>query len=132
EAELLDTCKELGITFVAYSPLGRGFLTGAIASPDQLEANHFRKHNPRFLGENFDKNLELVRIVRAMASDRKITPAQLALAWVLHRGDQIVAIPGTTKRARVDENEAANDVRLSAAEIAFLDENVPSAVGGRY
>jgi len=85
EAELLELCKELGITFVAYSPLGRGFLTGAIASPDQLAANDFRKNNPRFRGENFDKNLELVRVVRAMASDRQITPAQLALAWVLHR-----------------------------------------------
>jgi aryl-alcohol dehydrogenase-like predicted oxidoreductase len=134
EAELLELCKELGITFVAYSPLGRGFLTGAIASPDQLAGNDFRKNNPRFRGENFDKNLELVRVVRAMASDRQITPAQLALAWVLHRGEHIVAIPGTTKRERFDENQAANDVRLSAAELAFLDDSIPvgAAVGGRY
>ena len=131
EAELLELCKELGITFVAYSPLGRGFLTGAIASPDQLADNDFRKNNPRFRGENFDKNLELVRIVRAMASDRQITPAQLALAWVLQRGEHVVAIPGTTKRARFDENQAANDVRLTAAELAVLD-TMPAAVGGRY
>lgn len=134
EAELLDTCKELGITFVAYSPLGRGFLTGAITSPDDFADDDFRRNNPRFQGENFQKNLDLVHTVRAMAGDKGITPAQLALAWILHRGEHVVSIPGTRKQTRFDENQAANDVTLTAEELAFLDENLPvgAAVGGRY
>jgi aryl-alcohol dehydrogenase-like predicted oxidoreductase len=134
EAELLDTCRELGITFVAYSPLGRGFLTGAITSPADFAPDDFRRNNPRFVGENFQKNLDLVSTVRAMAADKGVTPAQLALAWLLHQGEHVVTIPGTTKQHRFDENQAANDVKLSAGELAFLDENLPvgAAVGGRY
>ena len=134
EAELLDTCKELGITFVAYSPLGRGFLTGAITSPDDFAPDDYRRNNPRFQGENFQKNLDLVHAVRTIAGDKGITPAQLALAWLLHQGQHIVSIPGTTKRVRFDENLSANDVMLTAEELAFLDENLPvgAAAGGRY
>lgn len=134
EAELLDLCRELGITFVAYSPLGRGFLTGAITSPDDFAPDDFRRINPRFQGENFQKNLDLVQAVRSMADDKGITPAQLALAWLLHRGEHVVCIPGTTKQHRFDENQAANDVVLTAEDLAFLDDNLPvgAAVGGRY
>lgn len=134
EAELLDTCKELGITFVAYSPLGRGFLTGAISSPDDFAPDDYRRSSPRFQGENFQKNLDLVQAVRAIAGDKGVTPAQLALAWLLQRGEHIVTIPGTTKRHRFDENLAASDVTFTAQELAFLDENLPvgAASGGRY
>jgi len=134
EAELLTTCQELGITFVAYSPLGRGFLTGAIQSPDDFAPDDFRRTNPRFQGENFQKNLDLVHAVRAIAADKGVTPAQLALAWLLHQGEHVVSIPGTTKQHRFDENQAANDVVLTAEELAALDENLPvgAAVGGRY
>lgn len=132
EEELLDTCKELGITFVAYSPLGRGFLTGAIESPDDFAPDDFRRTNPRFQGENFQKNLDLVKTVRSMAADKGVTPAQLALAWILHHGEHVVTIPGTRKITRFDENQAANDVALSVEELAFLDENLPAVVGERY
>jgi len=134
EAELLDTCRELGITFVAYSPLGRGFLTGAITSPEDFAPDDFRRNNPRFRGENFQKNLDLVSAVRSMAADKGITAAQLALAWLLHRGKHVVTIPGTTKKTRFDENQAANDVVLTAEALTFLDENLPvgAAAGGRY
>ncbi len=134
EAELLDTCEELGITFVAYSPLGRGFLTGAITSPDDFAHDDFRRSNPRFQGESFQKNLDLVHAVRSIAGDKGITPAQLALAWLLHQGRHVVSIPGTTKRSRFDENQAASDVTLTTEELAYLDENLPvgAAAGGRY
>ena len=134
DLELLDTCRELGITFVAYSPLGRGFLTGAITSPADLAPDDFRRNNPRFTGENFQKNLDLVSAVHTMAAKKGVTPAQLALAWTLHRGEHIVAIPGTTKQSRFDENQAANDVTLTAEDLAFLDEQLPigAAAGGRY
>jgi aryl-alcohol dehydrogenase-like predicted oxidoreductase len=134
EEELLDTCRELGITFVAYSPLGRGFLTGRITSPDDFAPDDFRRNNPRFIGENFRKNLELVENVRSLAGDKGITPAQLALAWLLHQGEHVVTIPGTTNQGRFDENQAANDVQLTADELAFLDENLPvgAAAGERY
>ena len=134
EAELLETCKELGITFVAYSPLGRGFLTGAITSPEDFAPDDFRRNNPRFQGENFQKNLDLVEAVRAMAADKGITSAQLALAWLLHRGEHLVCIPGTTKQARFDQNLAANAVQLTPEELATLDEKLPvgAAAGGRY
>jgi aryl-alcohol dehydrogenase-like predicted oxidoreductase len=134
DLELLDTCRELGITFVAYSPLGRGFLTGAITSPADLAPDDFRRNNPRFTGENFQKNLDLVRAVHTLAAKKGVTPAQLALAWTLHRGEHIVAIPGTTKQSRFDENQAANDVTLTAEDLAFLDEQLPigAAAGGRY
>ncbi len=134
EGELLDTCRELGITFVAYSPLGRGFLTGAITSVDDLAADDFRRNNPRFTGENLQRNLDLVAAVRSLAAGKGVTPAQVALAWTLHRGAHIVAIPGTRKRSRFDENQAANDVTLTAEDLAFLDEHLPvgAASGGRY
>ncbi|MCB9759465.1 MAG: aldo/keto reductase [Alphaproteobacteria bacterium] len=134
EAELLDLCRELGITFVAYSPLGRGFLTGAITSPEDFAPDDFRRNNPRFQGENFQRNLDLVHAVRGMAADKGITPAQLALAWLLHQGEHVVCIPGTTKQTRFDENQAANAVTLTPEELAFLHENLPvgAAAGGRY
>jgi aryl-alcohol dehydrogenase-like predicted oxidoreductase len=134
ELELLDTCRELGITFVAYSPLGRGFLTGAIQSPDDFAPDDFRRRNPRFIGENFQKNLDMVRSVREIAEGKGVTPAQLALAWVLGHAPHIVAIPGTTSRARFDENQAANAVMLTADERARLDAHLPigAASGGRY
>ncbi len=134
EDEILDTCKELGITFVAYSPLGRGFLTGAIKSPEDFAEDDFRRGNPRFMGENFQKNLELVDAVQSMAESKGVTPAQLALSWLLHRADHIIAIPGTTKQHRFDENIGANDVNLSPEDMAFLDENLPvgAASGDRY
>ena len=134
EAELLETCKELGITFVAYSPLGRGFLTGAIKSPDDFAADDFRRSNPRFQGESFQKNLDLVKAVHTLAEKKGVTAAQLALAWILHQGDHIVSIPGTRKQSRFDENQAANHVKLSAEELAFLHENLPvgAAAGERY
>ena len=134
EAELLDLCRELGITFVAYSPLGRGFLTGAITSPNDLAPDDFRRNNPRFKGENFQKNLDMVSAVHTLAASKGVTPSQLALAWVLHRGQHVVAIPGTTKVARFDENQAANSVVLTAEEIARLDEILPvgATAGSRY
>lgn len=134
EAALLDTCRELGITFVAYSPLGRGFLTGAITSPMDFAPDDFRRNSPRFKGENFQKNLDLVDAVRSIAASKGVTPSQLALAWVLHRGKHIVAIPGTTKKSRFDENQAATDVVLTAEELALLDQNLPvgAAAGDRY
>lgn len=134
EGELLDTCRELGITFVAYSPLGRGFLTGAITSTEDLAPGDFRRNNPRFAGDNLQKNLDLVGAVRSLAAEKGVTPAQLALAWTLHRGEHIVAIPGTRKQSRFDENQAANDVTLTDADLAFLDHNLPvgAAAGGRY
>ncbi|MFN3199520.1 MAG: aldo/keto reductase [Bradymonadia bacterium] len=134
EAELLDTCKALGITFVAYSPLGRGFLTGSITSPDDFAADDYRRQSPRFQGENFQKNLDLVATVKSMAGDKGVTPAQLALGWLLHQGEHVVTIPGTRKQSRFDENQAANSVTFTAEELAFLDENLPvgAAQGGRY
>jgi aryl-alcohol dehydrogenase-like predicted oxidoreductase len=134
ESELLGVCRELGITFVAYSPLGRGFLTGAIRSPADFAPDDFRRNNPRFRGENFQKNLDLVAAVGTLAAQKGVTPAQLALAWVLHAGDHVVAIPGTTKIHRFDENQGANDVVLSPNDLAFLDAHLPvgAAVGERY
>ena len=134
EAELLHTCRELGITFVAYSPLGRGFLTGAITSSGDLAATDFRKNNPRFKGENLQKNLDLVQAVHTIAQKKGVTPAQVALAWLLHQGEDLVCIPGTTKQSRFDENQAANQVQLSQEELVFLQEQLPvgAAAGGRY
>jgi aryl-alcohol dehydrogenase-like predicted oxidoreductase len=134
EAELLDTCRELGITFVAYSPLGRGFLTGAITSPDDFAADDYRRQSPRFQGDNFTRNLNLVKTVNSIAADKGVTAAQLALAWILQRGEHLVTIPGTTKVHRFDENQGANAVTFTAEELAFLDEHLPvgAASGGRY
>ncbi len=134
EEDILDTCKELGISFVAYSPLGRGFLSGSIRSIEDLAEDDFRRTSPRFQGENFAKNLELVDAVQAIAADKGCTGAQLALAWVLAQSKHIVTIPGTTKQHRLDENIAANDVTLSAEELTRLDEIMPrgAAEGARY
>jgi aryl-alcohol dehydrogenase-like predicted oxidoreductase len=129
--ELLATCRELGVGFVAYSPLGRGFLTGQIRKFEDLAADDFRRHSPRFQGDNFKKNLELVDRVGELARAKKVTPAQLALAWVLARGEHIVPIPGTTKVKRLEENVGALEVTLSPADLAALDQ-LGAAAGERY
>ncbi len=134
EDEILDTVRELGIGFVAYSPLGRGFLTGQITSPDDFEPDDFRRHNPRFQGENFTRNLELVDRVREIAADKDCTPGQLALAWVLAQGDDIVPIPGTKRRSYLEENVEATEISLSDSELQAIDEAAPrgAASGDRY
>ena len=134
EGEILETTRELGITFVAYSPLGRGFLTGQFKTPDDFEAGDWRRNNPRFQGENFAKNLALVGRVSEIARGRGLTPAQLALAWVVGRAEHIVTIPGTRSAARLDENAAAAEIVLAEAEIAALEQAFPKGAtsGGRY
>jgi aryl-alcohol dehydrogenase-like predicted oxidoreductase len=134
EAEVLPTVRELGIGYVAYSPLGRGFLTGQIKSPDDFADDDFRKNHPRFQGENFERNIALVREVEAMAADKGCTTAQLALAWVLAQGDDVVPIPGTRHSRYLDDNIGALDVKLSAAELQRLEKILPpgAAAGDRY
>jgi len=134
EDEVLPLCAELGIGFVAYSPLGRGFLTGAIRSIDDLAPDDWRRQNPRFQGENFQRNLELVDAVHDLAKQKGCTAAQLALAWVLARDEHIVPIPGTRSIARLEENVRAADVTLSEDELRRLDEILPpgAAAGTRY
>ena len=132
ESELLGTIRELGIAFVAYSPLGRGFLTGQIKSPADLAPDDWRLRNPRFQGENFQKNLDLAERVQALAREKGCTAAQLALAWLLSRGSDIVPIPGSTRAERVAENAAAVTVHLTAADIASLDAIAPAVAGERY
>ncbi len=134
ESSGLDTCRELGIGFVAYSPLGRGLLTGSITNPDALAEDDTRRRHPRFQGANLQQNLGLVSRVTGLASDKGVTPAQLALAWLLHRGDDIVPIPGTRKPSRLDENAAAANIELSEADMAHLDEAAPvgAGAGERY
>jgi aryl-alcohol dehydrogenase-like predicted oxidoreductase len=134
EEGLLDALRLLDIGFVAYSPLGRGFLTGQIKRVDDLAADDFRRQNPRFQGENFNKNLELVARVEEIAKEHKCTPAQLALAWVLAQGDDIVPIPGTRHPERVEENVAALDVVLSESDLRRIDAAAPKgiAAGERY
>ena len=134
EDEVLPTCRALGVGFVPYSPLGRGFLTGEIRTPDDLAPDDFRRTNPRFQGENFQRNLDLVERVKEVARGLGCTPGQLALAWLLARGDDLVPIPGTRRPARLDENVAAAGVALSAADLARLDEVAPhgAAAGTRY
>ncbi len=131
---VLETTRELGIGFVAYSPLGRGFLTGKIASTDALEQGDFRRNNPRFDKENLGRNLAIVEILREMAQEKGVTPAQLALAWVLAQGEDVVPIPGTRRRTYLKENAAADDIRLEPEDLARLDETVPpgAAHGDRY
>jgi aryl-alcohol dehydrogenase-like predicted oxidoreductase len=132
--ETLSTCRELGVTFVAYSPLGRGFLTGQIQKPDDLAEKDRRRDHPRFQGDNFAGNLELVHRVEAIAKEKKCTPAQLVLAWLLAQGDDIVPIPGTKRKKCVDENLGALDVRLNAGDVARISDAIPphSAAGARY
>lgn len=132
EAAVLPVLKELGITLVAYSPLGRGFLTGAFKSLDDLPEDDYRRTNPRFSAENFAKNLELVAVVERLAADRGVTPAQLALAWVLAQWDGIVAIPGTKRRSRLEENVGALGVELTGADRATIASALPEPAGGRY
>ena len=132
EGELLATCRELGIGFVAYSPLGRGFLTGRFRSIDDLEPNDWRRQNPRFQGDNFQKNLDVVAQVQALAKAKGCTPAQLALAWLLAQGEDIVPIPGSTHAARVEENAGAAGVQLSPADLASLAALAPKVAGERY
>jgi aryl-alcohol dehydrogenase-like predicted oxidoreductase len=132
EAEILPTLQELGIALVAYSPLGRGFLSGRFSSTDELEEGDYRRHGPRFTGENLGHNLKLAERVRELAEERGITPGQLALAWVLHRGEQIVPIPGTKRVAYLEENLAAADVQLSDADVLYIADAVPPAAGDRY
>jgi aryl-alcohol dehydrogenase-like predicted oxidoreductase len=134
EAEVIPTCRELGIGYVAYSPLGRGFLSGRFKSPDDFEEGDFRKNHPRFQGENFYRNLDLVREVEKMAEDKGCTAAQLALAWVLAQGEDIVPIPGTKHRKYLDENMGALDVKLTPDDLRRLDEILPpgAAAGERY
>jgi aryl-alcohol dehydrogenase-like predicted oxidoreductase len=134
EGGVLPTCRELGIGFVAYSPLGRGFLTGRIARFEDLDPNDYRRHSPRFQGENFNKNIELVRHVETAARKRGCTPAQLALAWVLARGPDIVPIFGTKRRLYLDENLESLNVNLSAEDLAEIDRIAPKGVaaGTRY
>ncbi|MDB4950928.1 MAG: aldo/keto reductase family oxidoreductase [Gemmatimonadetes bacterium] len=134
EDGILAACRELGIGFVAYSPLGRGFLTGQIKSPDDLAPDDFRRHSPRFQGENFQKNLDLVRHVQELARDKGCTPAQLALAWVMAQGPDVVPIPGTKRRSYLEDNAGAARVHLSADDLARLDRVAPrgAAAGERY
>jgi aryl-alcohol dehydrogenase-like predicted oxidoreductase len=131
EAEILPTCRELGIGFVPYSPLGRGFLSGRFTSPEDLDAGDFRRHGPRFTGDNLDANLKLAAKVAEIAESKGCTPAQLALAWVLAQGDDIVPIPGTKRREYLEQNAAAVDVELSADDLARIDAELPSAAGER-
>ena len=129
EAEILPTLEELGIALVAYSPLGRGFLSGRFTSPEELDEGDFRRYGPRFTGENLQQNLKLAERVKELAQPRRaITPGQLALAWVLHRGEHIVPIPGTKRVSYLEENLAAAEVELSEEEVATRDR----AAGDRY
>ena len=134
ENRILPTTRELGIGFVAYSPLGRGFLSGRFRSPEDLPEGDFRRQNPRFQGENFERNMEIVERVREIAEEKGITAAQLALAWVHHQGEDVVPIPGTKRRRYLEENVAATEVELSADDLHRLDEAAPPGVtaGDRY
>jgi aryl-alcohol dehydrogenase-like predicted oxidoreductase len=134
EGSVLDTVRELGIGFVAYSPLGRGFLAGRFSSPDELTEGDFRKNHPRMQGDNFEQNRALAQHVRELADEKGCTPAQLALAWVLSRGDDVVPIPGTKRRTYLEQNAAASEITLSDEELKRLDEAFPpgAAAGQRY
>ncbi len=132
EAEILPTLRELGIALVAYSPLGRGFLSGRFTSPEDLDDGDFRRHGPRFTGANLERNLELAGRVKELAAEHEITPGQLALAWVLAQGEDIVPIPGTKRRTYLEENLAAAEVELSAADLERIGELVGEAAGDRY
>jgi aryl-alcohol dehydrogenase-like predicted oxidoreductase len=134
EDEVIPTLRELGIGLVAYSPLGRGFLTGRFESPDGFPEGDFRRSNPRFQGENFRRNLELVQRVRELAAEHDCSPGQLALAWVVHRGQDIVPIPGTKRRRYLEENVGATEIALSDEDLRRIDEAAPvgAAAGDRY
>jgi len=134
EPELLPLCRRLGVAFVAYSPLGRGFLTGRFKSPDDFDADDYRRVNPRFVGENFTRNLELVEKVRELADEAGVTPSQLALAWVLAQGEDIIPIPGTKRRKYLEENAAALELSLTGELVGDLESVFPPdvAAGDRY
>jgi len=134
ENGMVQACEKTGTSIVAYSPLGRGFLTGAFSSPEDFDADDYRRQSPRFQGENFYRNLELVDKVKAIAAEKGCTPAQLALAWVLAQGNDVFAIPGTRRRSRLDENLGALDVSLTAADLKAIDAVFPPdvAAGERY
>jgi aryl-alcohol dehydrogenase-like predicted oxidoreductase len=134
EDEILPTVRELGVGLVAYSPLGRGFLTGRFQSIDDFEPGDFRRYNPRFAGENFERNLELVARVKELATEHDCTPGQLAIAWVMHQGKDVVPIPGTKRRSYLEQNVEAAEIELSAEDLARIDEAAPvgAAAGDRY
>jgi aryl-alcohol dehydrogenase-like predicted oxidoreductase len=134
EDQILPTCRELGIGFVAYSPLGRGFLTGRFKRPEDLPGDDFRRNNPRFQGENFQKNLRLVERIREIAAEKQCTASQLALAWVAAQGDDVVPIPGTKRRIYLEENVRALDVRLAKQDMYRINEVLPkgATAGKRY
>ena len=132
ESEVLPTCREVGIGFVPYSPLGRGFLSGRFTSPDELDEGDFRRTGPRFTGENLKANQRLAAKVAEIAEEKGITPAQLALAWVLAQGDDLVPIPGTKRRKYLEENAAAAEVELSDEDLARIEAELPPPAGERY
>jgi aryl-alcohol dehydrogenase-like predicted oxidoreductase len=132
EAEVLPTCRELGIGFVPYSPLGRGFLSGRFKSPDELDENDFRRNGPRFTGENLRANQRLAAKIAEIAEQKGITAAQLALAWVLAKGEDLVPIPGTKRRKYLEENAGAVDVELTDEDLARIEAELPTAAGERY
>jgi aryl-alcohol dehydrogenase-like predicted oxidoreductase len=132
EPEVIPTCRELGIGFVPYSPLGRGFLSGRFSSPEELDDDDFRRHGPRFTGENLEANLRIAAKVKEIASEKGITPAQLAVAWILAQGDDLVPIPGTKRRTDLEENAAAADVELTEDDLARIDAELPEPAGARY
>ena len=134
EGEILNTCRELGIGFVAYSPLGRGFLTGRFRNEQDFESGDYRQNSPRFQGDNFKQNLAMVKSLEELASEKGCTPAQLALAWLLARGEDIVPIAGTKRRSYLEQNAGAVQVRLTAADLARLDRAAPrgATAGARY
>jgi aryl-alcohol dehydrogenase-like predicted oxidoreductase len=128
----LPTCRELGIGFVPYSPLGRGFLSGRFSSPDELDQGDFRRQGPRFTGENLEANKRLAAKVAEIAEEKQIAPAQLALAWVLAQGEDLVPIPGTKRRTYLEQNAAAVDVELTAEDLRRIDAELPPVAGERY
>ncbi|MEK6228352.1 MAG: aldo/keto reductase [Actinomycetota bacterium] len=132
EKDILPTARELGVGFVAYSPLGRGFLSGRFKNPDELDSDDFRRHGPRFQGEALEQNQRLVAKVEELANEKGCTPGQLALAWVLAQGDDVVPIPGTKRRKYVEENVAAADVELTEDDLARIESELPEAAGDRY
>jgi aryl-alcohol dehydrogenase-like predicted oxidoreductase len=132
EAEILPTCRELGIGFVPYAPLGRGFLAGRFTSPDELAEDDFRRTGPRFAGQNLDENLTLAGKVKEIAAEKGVTSAQLAIAWVLARGDDLVPIPGTKRRTYLEQNAGAVDVELTQHDLERIDAELPKPAGERY
>ncbi|MFC9283972.1 aldo/keto reductase [Streptomyces collinus] len=132
EAEVLPACRELGIGFVPYSPLGRGFLAGRFSSPDELDQNDFRRNSPRFADANIDANQRLAAKVKEIAAEKDVTPAQLAIAWVLAQGEHLVPIPGTKRRTYLEQNAGAVDIELTKDDLARIDAELPEAAGERY